>query len=400
MLRATGDASSTDERNEAMSETVTQPASKAEHGPSRTRIIIARTLTVIGILLVVVSALANFVKREALDESQFRSTSRALIADDAIRNQLAATLVDQLYANTDIAATVQQKLPENLQPLAVPIAGLARNATETAAKRLLERPKVQDLFVEASSRAQKLFVAVLDGDTQRLQSTDGKVVLDLHPILVKLGDRFNILADKIPPDSGQVTILQSDQLKTGQRLTRALRFTANWIWALALLSWAGAILLVKGRRRLEVRAIAIGFLAAGFLILIVQGFAERYFVNNLVKSDSVRPAAKNAFEILTDLLRGAGWTGVIVGVVALVGVWLTGPGRRAVQARQALAPHLAGGGIYGVTIGGYLLLLWWRPTPQFGYWLNVLIFFVLLMIGTEVLRRQLAREKSVAAPAA
>jgi hypothetical protein len=90
---------------------------------------------------------------------------------------------------------------------------------------------------------------------------------------------------------------------------------------------------------------------------------------------------------------------VIVGVVALAGVWLTGSGRRATQARQALAPHLSGAGAYAATIGGYLLLLWWRPTPQFGYWVNVLIFFVLLMIGTEVVRRQLAREAPPAAAA-
>jgi hypothetical protein len=375
--------------------TPAQPAADAapvKRGSSKTRIILARTLTVVGILLVIVSVLANYVKREALDESRFRSTSRALIANDAISDQLALTLVDQLYSETDVAATLKQKLPENLQSLSVPIAGLARNAAETAAKRLLERPRVQELFVAAASRAQRAFVAVLDGKTERLQTTNGNVVLDLHPILLRLGDRFDIPAETIPPDAGRITILESDQLKTGQRLTRALRFVANWIWALALVAWAGAILLVPGRRRLEVRAIAIGFLAAGFLILIVRGLSERYFVNDLVKSDSVRPSAQSAFEIITGLLRGAGWTAVIVGVVALVGVWLSGPGHRAIQARQALAPHLRGAGIYAATIGGYLLLLWWRPTPQFGYWLNVLIFFVLLMIGTEVLRRQLARE--------
>jgi len=365
----------------------------APRGPSRTRIIFARILTVVGILLVVVSILANFVKREALDEDQFRSTSRALVADDTITDQLALTLVDQLYDNTDVAASIKQKLPDNLQALAVPIAGLARNATETAAKRLLQRPRIQDLFVAASSLAQKQFVAVLDGDTQRLQSTDGKVVLDLHPILVRLGDRFNVVASQIPADSGKVTILDSHQLKSAQRGTRALRFVANWIWALALVAWAAAIWLARGRRRREVRAIAIGFVAAGLLVLIVRGLAERYFVNRLVESDSVRPASKDAFNILTELLKGAGWTAVIVGVVALVGVWLYGPGRRAGEARQFLAPYLSGAGIYAATIGGYLLLLWWRPTPQFGYWLNVLIFFVLLMIGTEILRRQLARER-------
>lgn len=375
-----------------MSESHAAPAVPAVRRVSRTRIIIARILTVVGVLLVVISILANYVKREALDQDRFRETSRALIASDTIRDQLALTLVDQLYANTDVAGSVRAKLPENLQPLAVPIAGLVQNATESAAKQLLQRPRIQELFVNASSLAQREFVAVLDGDTDRLESTDGKVVLDLRPILVKLGDRFNILADKIPPGSGQVTILESDQLKTAQRGTRALRFVADWIWALALIAWVGAVLLAKGRRRLEVRAIAIGIVAIGLLVLIVRGLVERYFVNHLVKSDSVRPSARDAFQIISDLLKGAGWTAVIVGVVALVGVWLSGPGRRAIQARQAIAPYLRGAGIYAATIGGYLLLLWWRPTPQFGYWLNVLIFFVLLMIGTEVLRRQLARE--------
>jgi hypothetical protein len=349
---------------------------------------------------VVVSALANYVKREALDSSHFKATSRALIADQEIRDQLALTLVDQLYSNVDVAGAVKAELPPNLQALAVPVAGLARNATETAAKRLLERPKVQDLFVAATSRAQKQFIAVLDGDTKALDTTDGKVVLDLSPILIKLGTRFNIVQQNIPPQSGRVTILESDQLKAGQRITRALRFTASWIWALALLSWAGAILLVKGRRRLEVRAIAIGFVAAGFLILIVRSLGERYFVNHLIVSDSVRPAGQHAFEILTNLLKGAGWTAVIIGVVGLAGVWLTGPGRRATQARAALAPHLAGAGIYGATIGAYLLLLWWRPTPQLGYWVNVLILFALLLVGTEVVRRQLAREAPAPAEAA
>jgi hypothetical protein len=137
---------------------------------------------------------------------------------------------------------------------------------------------------------------------------------------------------------------------------------------------------------------ATGILVAGFLILIVRNSAGRYFVNNIVQSDTVRPSAKDAYSIITELLKGAGWTAVILGAVALTGAWLTGPGRHAQSARAFLAPHLRGAGIYAVTIGGFLLLLWWRPTPQFGYWLNIIIFFVLLMIGTEVVRRQLARE--------
>ena len=369
------------------------PAPPPSSGPSRTRIIIARVLTVIGILLIVISVMANYVKREALDTSNFRGTSRQLIADPTIRDQVALTLVDRLYSSTDVAASLKQKLPENLQPLAVPIAGLVRSAAVAAAKELLSRPRVQDLFVAAASKAQATFIAVLDKKEGVLKTTNGEVVLDLRPILTQLGDRFNIVQSQIPAGSGQIVIMRSDQLDTAQKAVRGLRFVAAWIWALALAAWAIAIVLVPGRRRKEVKAMAIGILAAGFLILIAQTVSERYFVNRLVESDSVRPSAKDAFEIITDSLRGAGWTAVIIGVVALVGVWLYGPGRRAGEARQFLAPYLSGAGIYAATIGGFILLLWWRPTPQFGYWLNIIIFFVLILIGTEVLRRQLARER-------
>jgi hypothetical protein len=387
-----------------MSETPAPPAPAPQRRLPRWRIITARILTVIGILLVVVSVLANYVKRTALDENNFRGTARALIADDKIRNQVASTLTDELYSNADVAATLQKRLPDNLQPLAVPIAGLVQNATESAAKQLLARPRVQDLFVNAASLAQRQFVALLNDDKDVLRTTNGDVVLDFRPLLLKLGERFNV-ADSVSPDAGRIVLLHSDQLKTGQRATRALRFVADWIWALALVAWIGAILLVPGRRRLEVRAIAIGILASGFLILIVRNSAGRYFVNNIVESDTVRPSAKDAYSIITELLKGAGWTAVILGAVALVGAWLTGPGRHAESARAFLAPYLSGVGIYAVTIGGFLLLLWWRPTPQFGYWLNIIIFFVLLMIGTEVVRRQLAREhpapeEAVATPTA
>src|SRR5207344_3513609 len=64
-------------------------------GPSRTRIIAARILVVLGVVLVVISLFANFVKREALDEETFRGTSQELIANQDIRDQVAATMVEQ-----------------------------------------------------------------------------------------------------------------------------------------------------------------------------------------------------------------------------------------------------------------------------------------------------------------
>ena len=68
---------------------MTSTAATPPPGPSRGRIIAARTLVVLGVLLVIVSLLSNWVKREALDKSTFRSTSQELIAHPAIQQQLA-----------------------------------------------------------------------------------------------------------------------------------------------------------------------------------------------------------------------------------------------------------------------------------------------------------------------
>jgi len=378
--------------------------STAEPAPvaSRRRLIAARVLTVVAVLLVVVSALANFVKREALDRSQFRATSRQLIADKTVRDEVAVTLVDQLYANVDVAALLRQRLPSNLQPLSGVIAGVARDATVRSAQRLLEQPQVQDAFVTASSHAQRQFVAVLDGNHTLVETSGGRVVLDVRPLLLDLGDRFAIVSNlqsRLPATAGRVTILESDQLKTAQDGTRLLRFVADWIWVFALLAAAGAVWLARGRRRNEVRALAIGLLVAGILILIARSLIGRYVVGHLVTTESVRPAAAAAYGILTGLLKGAGWTAIIVAVVALVGIWLSGPRPHATAARHALAPYLRRPEVaFSALVVGYLLLLWWRPTPQFGFPLTVLIWFALALAGLEALRRQAAREFPDAEP--
>jgi hypothetical protein len=120
-----------------MIEGVTQTAAAAAASVARAgrgRLIAARTLTVIGVLILVISVLANFVKRTALDSSSFHSTAQMLVADPTIRDQLALTMVDELYANVDVQTAIADKLPKNLHE--------ARRAPrpEDEVPRIVERP--------------------------------------------------------------------------------------------------------------------------------------------------------------------------------------------------------------------------------------------------------------------
>jgi hypothetical protein len=379
---------------------MTSTADTPSSGPSRGRIIAARALVVLGVVLVVVSVLSNWVKREALDPDTFKSTSQELIAHPAIQDQIAQTMVEQLYENVDVSAQLGQKLPPNLQSLAAPIAGIAREGIDRAATELLGRPRVQTLFVTAASLSQQEVVKVLEGDTTRLSTDNGEVVLDLRPLVVQLGDRFGFLgnvSEQLPPDAGRITVLDSDELDTAQNVTQLLENIANWIWIPTLLVWAAALWLVPGRRRKEVRAIAIGWIVAGVLLLVIRNVAGSYLVENLTQSDSVRPAVKAFWTILSDGLAQAAWAVVVIGIVATLGAWITGEGRRAVSVRRRLGPSLANAGVAWAVFGAVLLLVIWAlPLHRF---LIAAILVVLACTGFELARRQAVREYEAEGPA-
>jgi hypothetical protein len=375
-------------------------ATPAPASASRGRRIGARALLVLGVLLTVVSILSTYVKREALDNGQFKETSRELIANPQIQEQVAAVMVDALYSNVDVSSELENKLPENLSGLAAPIAGLSRELADRAAVELLARPRVQNTFVELSSAAQKQFIAVLHGDTKVLDSSNGNVVLDLRPLVLRLGDRFGFvdnLASKIPQGSAQVTIIQSDDLKTAQDITHWLEQIANYVWILALACWFGAIWLARGRRRQEVRSLGIGLMAVGILVLLARWLAGKYFVDQIVLSDTVRPAASDAWNILTDSLAAAGWVVLIGGALTVAGAWLVGPSERPTAARATLAPVMNRWEIaWGAFVLAMALIIWALPIQVFR---TTVILVVLGAIGFYVLRRQVLAETAAEEPA-
>jgi hypothetical protein len=360
------------------------------------RIIAAEVLVVLASLTAIVALFGGFVRFQVFDAATFKRTSADLIAKDTIRQQVATTLVDQLYGNVDVEAALRQDLPAGQQAFAGPLSAALRELANRAATRLLARPRVQAAWVEAVSRAQSRLLRLLDDRSTVIKTEGGLVVLDLQPLVVQLGDQIaivNNIAGRLPPGSAQITIMKASQLQTAQRITHILKVVGGFFWLVPLLLFACAIWLGRGRRRRILRQSAIGALIAGFLVLVIRKLAGSYVTTHLVASESLRPAVRDAWDIVTQLLADGAWTLIFTAGVALVGVWLAGETKSGRAARRKIAEPLARPELaFGAVVGFVVLLVWWGPTPQAHRWYLVLAATVILAVGVEALRRQSARE--------
>lgn len=360
--------------------------------------VLVRTLVVLGALITVLALVAAYVRFQALDTDNVGNLAGELIADPEIRNEAASTLVDQLYANIDVEAALEQRLPAEQKGLAGPIAGSVRIAADGAARRLLERPRAQEVWVRTIEATHRNLLKILEDETGPVSTQGGDLVLDLRPLLIQLGDQVAIvgrvderLASR--PDAGRIKIMNADQLETAQDLTQLLKVLGAWLWLVPIALWAIALWLARDRRRDILRMIGIASIVTGLLVLVVRRLAGSQVVEDLTSTESVKVAAGDAWDILTSQLRDGGLTLMGLGVILLVAVWIAGPSPRATYSREWLAPYIARAEI---AFGGAALLLgllvWWGPTVQTQRWQLILASAVVLALGVEVLRRQTAAE--------
>jgi hypothetical protein len=128
----------------------------------------------------------------------------------------------------------------------------------------------------------------------------------------------------------------------------------------------------------------------GILVLVVRLLAGMYFVDHLVVNDSVRPAASDAWEIVTQSLADSGWVVLSGGVLVALGAWLTGPGARATATRTVIAPALKRPELaWALFLVLMVAIVWILPIQVFR---TTAILVIAGAIGFAVLRHQVAAE--------
>ncbi len=184
--------------------------------------------------------------------------------------------------------------------------------------------------------------------------------------------------------------MSADQVSTAQDVVSTLRGLAWLLPALMVAAFGLAVTLATGRRRQTLLAAGLLLVLAGAVVLVARVVAGNEVVDALVKTDSVRPAAEDAWSIGTHMLRDVAHATIIIGIPLVVAAWLAGPTAAAVWLRRAMAPTLRDRPdvAYGAAVVAVLVVIAWGPIPATRMVVPILLMFGLALLGVAALRRQ------------
>jgi hypothetical protein len=283
---------------------------------SRGRRRTVKALVALGSVLAFLSVFAIWVERQALNTSDWVGTSGKLLQNSAIRSAVGDYLVEQLYENVNVKQELKGILPGETKQFAGPLSGGLRQVAGSGAEQLLKSSTAQSLWQDANRASHEQLVAVLEEKNGTLSTENGTVTLNLGSLVTNLANQVGIgekLAEKLPPDAGQIQILKSDQLKTAQNIAVAVKGLALLLSILTFAAFGAAIYLARDRRWVTVLFSGIGLIAAGFAVIVARHVAGGIVVGQLVANDSVKPAAEATWTIATSLMTSIATTVIVVG---------------------------------------------------------------------------------------
>lgn len=356
-----------------------------------TRRAASTALVALASLLALFSAFAIYLRAVVLDTPTWADTTAKMLQDDQIRPVLAEYLVDELYANVDVSERLGERLPSALQGVAGIAAGALHQVAVDAADAFLDNPRVQELWKRANTVTHQRLIDAVENDEE------GPVTLSLGPMIEQLALRIGLserVAVALAGQAGEIVIIEADQVDTVRKVTNALKAAAFWLLIAAVALWVAAVAVGRGRRREVVRAIAIGLVAVGILLIVARRFVGTAVVQALVDVDSVEPAGIAAWLIATETLQEVTVIMMTLGFLGILWAWLCGPTRWGTTVRRRLGPTFRDHPIvpYAVFALIALILIAWGPLGNAQSLVGLAIVIVLLVLGIETFRRKVVAE--------
>ena len=223
------------------------------------------------------------------------------------------------------------------------------------------------------------------------------MTLDLKSLLESITAQLGIgseLVAKLPESASSIEIMSSDELGAAQTGVNLLRAAAYVLTALTLLLYAAAIYLARDRRRETLRSVGISFVVIGVVVLFARKAAGNVVVSSLSGAATADDAVRATFDGRHLAAAGDGAVDRRLrdrrscSPPGSPDRRATRPGHESISLRTCASRASAYGGL-AVLLA---LVFWWDPVIATHRLVPSLLLIAFAAIGTEALRRQVARE--------
>jgi len=319
----------------------------------------ASVLVLAATVLLLAGSLFEWSKDELLDSNTVAAVGGRLLEDSRVRNAVSLYLVDELYREVDVAAKLRASLPSKYRSVAEPASAAIRLEAPAAVAYVLRLPFVVSVWDSVVAVAQRDLLKFVNGDP----STKIGIYLALRPLLLELAARIGIerqVAASLPADAARLPLLSGErigELRQGMALVRQLAIDVP---VAAVVLFAAALVVSRGRRREVLRSIGVAVALAGGTLLAVRPLAGPIVVDWVAGSNALAQSVESdAWRTLTGPISPIAWSTIAAGLIALALAALAGPspGARALRDRAAAGLTREPLAWIGVALAGLLVII-------------------------------------------
>ena len=322
----------------------------------RLRRIFAPILVALAVLVFTVTVPAAWGARTVLNTDRYVATIEPLAEDPAVQRVIATRLTDEVFSALDVQAVISNALAaigERATLLAGPLTNALRGFVQDQVLKVVQSDAFETFWVDANRFVHTQVLAVLRGETNTVSVVEGKVLLNLVPLVnLALASIERVSSDLVggavtlptiqpselastaipkleqalgvdlPDNYAQIPVYDSNDLEA---LQKALYVSERILILLLILIpiLAAAALWVSTRRRRTLIQLTAGA-AIGLVIVRRVAIIAR---DNLF--ENVNTQRHPAVRVLTDTLMDSlfRYTGILLAIVllTLVIALITGP---------------------------------------------------------------------------
>jgi hypothetical protein len=322
------------------------------------RTTLAVLLIAIACILSPLSVVAVWARGEVTDTDRYVDTVAPLANDPAVQEAMTTDITNTVFQYIDIQGLTQRAfaaladrgtlppdLAASLQGLAVPVANGVRSFTEDQVRKVVQSDLFAQAWEAANRAAHEQLVAALSGQGGGAVVVEGNAVkLDVAAFVAtvkaRLVDSGFQLAARIPQVNATFTIFESSDVSKVQRGFHLLDRLGLWLPFILVALAALGIFLARNHRLAFIGAgfgVALAMLAAA----IALAATRNAYLDGVPQDVLPTGAAAVLFDTVVRFLREALRAAFLIGLLVVLGAFLTGPSVTAVTIRRWLVAGFA-----------------------------------------------------------